>query len=279
MTSPFTVGSDWLAERLDEPDVRIVDGSWHMPATERVGAEEYDRAHVPGAVFFDIDAVADPDTDLPHMLASPEAFTREAGRLGVRHDHTIVVYDASGLFSAPRVWWNFRTMGATKCVVLEGGLDGWIADRLPIEAGRAPIYPDLFAARFDADRVVGFNEMRAIVADGTAQVVDARPAARFAGQTPEPRPGIRSGHMPGALNVPFDTVQREGRLLPSAELRAVFERAGVALDRPVVTSCGSGVTAAILSLALETIGHPDHRLYDGSWSEWGARADVPVATA
>ena len=279
MTSPFTVGSDWLAERLDEPDVRIVDGSWHMPATERVGAEEYDRAHVPGAVFFDIDAVADPDTDLPHMLASPEAFAREAGRLGVRHDHTIVVYDASGLFSAPRVWWNFRTMGATKCVVLEGGLDGWIADRLPIEAGRAPIYPDLFAARFDADRVVGFNEMRAIVADGTAQVVDARPAARFAGQAPEPRPGIRSGHMPGALNVPFDTVQREGRLLPSAELRAVFERAGVALDRPVVTSCGSGVTAAILSLALETIGHPDHRLYDGSWSEWGARADVPVATA
>lgn len=276
--SPYLVSSDWLLERLDDPDVSIVDASWFLPNAERNGAEEYDRAHIPGAVFFDIDAIVDPGSDLPHTLAPPDVFAREVGKLGISHDDTIVVYDSVGLFSAPRVWWNFRIMGAAKVVILDGGLSGWIDDRLPIESGSAPIYPKLFDPRFDASDVVGFDEMRKLVAGGTVQVADARPAGRFDGSVPEPRAGMRSGHMPGAVNVPFDALQENGRLLSPDRLRTLLTERGLSKTKPVVTSCGSGVTAAVLSLALETIGHPNHRLYDGSWSEWGGRSDTPVAT-
>ena len=274
--SPFLVSSQWLRDRLDDPNISIVDASWFLPNTERDGAEEYDRAHIPGAVFFDIDAIVDPNSDLPHTLAPPDVFAREVGKLGIAHDDTIVVYDSVGLFSAPRVWWNFRVMGAAKVVILDGGLSGWIDDRLPIEAGSAPIYPKLFVPDFDPSKVADLAEMRRLVADGTATVADARPAGRFDGSVPEPREGMRSGHMPGAVNVPFDALQANGRLLDTEALRDVLHRAGVSRTRPVVTSCGSGVTAATISLALETIGHPDHRLYDGSWSEWGGRSDTAV---
>ena len=276
--SPFLVSSDWLVERLGDPGVSIVDASWFLPNQERDGAEEYDRAHIPGAVFFDIDRIVDADSDLPHTLAPPDVFAREVGRLGIAHDDTIVVYDSVGLFSAPRVWWNFRVMGAAKVVILDGGLSGWIDDRLPIESGGAPIYPKLFVPSFDPSRVVGFDEMQALVTDGQATVADARPAGRFDGSVPEPRAGMRSGHMPGAVNVPFDALQENGRLLDVGRLRDILKSAGISSDRPVVTSCGSGVTAATISLALETIGHPDHRLYDGSWSEWGGRDDTAVET-
>ena len=277
--SPFLVSSDWLRERLDDPGISIVDGSWFLPDAERNGAEEYERAHIPGAVFFDIDRIVDPASDLPHALAPPEIFAQEVGRLGISHDDTIVVYDSVGLFSAPRVWWNFRVMGAAKVAILDGGLSGWIDDRLPIESGRAPVYPKLFVPAFDASAVVGFEEMAQLVATGGVTVADARPAGRFDGSVPEPREGMRSGHMPGAVNVPFERLQENGRLLAPERLRAVFDGAGLDTRRPVVTSCGSGVTAATISLALETIGRSDHRLYDGSWAEWGGRDDTAVETS
>ena len=276
--SPFLVSSDWLRERLGDPNVSIVDGSWFLPNMERNGAEEYDRAHIPGAVFFDIDRIVDPHSDLSHALAPPDVFAREVGKLGIAHDDTIVVYDSVGLFSAPRVWWNFRIMGAAKVVILDGGLSGWINERMPIESGSAPIYPKLFVPSFDARRVVDLAEMRKLVDDGNVTIADARPAGRFDGSVPEPREGMRSGHMPGAINVPFDALQENGRLLDRDALRRVLDEAGVTDGEPVVTSCGSGVTAATISLALETIGHTDHRLYDGSWSEWGGRSDTPVET-
>ena len=276
--SPYLVDTGWLFARLDDPDVSIVDASWFLPGSERNGAEEYDRAHIPGAVFFDIDRIVAPGSDLPHTLAPPDVFAREAGALGIAHDDTIVVYDSVGLFSAPRVWWNFRIMGAAKVVILDGGLSGWIDDRLPIESGWAPVYPKLFVPRPDPNAVVGFEEMQRLVASGEAIVADARPAGRFDGTVPEPREGMRSGHMPGAVNVPFDAVQENGRLLPPEQLHAIFDGAGFEPGRPVVTTCGSGVTAATLALALATIGREPVRLYDGSWSEWGGRDDTEVMT-
>jgi thiosulfate/3-mercaptopyruvate sulfurtransferase len=198
--------------------------------------------------------------------------------MGVDEKDTIVVYDGPGLFSAPRVWWMFRTMGAADVRVLDGGFDRWKAEGRPVTAETTKIAPGFFEVTFDARRVVGFDEMRRIVETGSAQVADARPAGRFSGAEPEPRPGMRSGHMPGARSVPAATLSRDGSLLPAAELRKLFEVAGLDLSKPVVTSCGSGVTAAVISLALASLGHADNRLYDGSWSEWGGRDDTPVAT-
>jgi len=274
----FFVSRDWLEERLNAPGLSILDASWYLPAQGRNAKAEYDAAHIPGAVFFDHDVVVEPGSNLPHTLPSPEHFAQFAGAMGIAADDTIVVYDGPGLFTAPRAWWMFRAMGAEKVFVLEGGFDRWKAEGRPVTAEPTKIAPNLFKVNFDPARVVGFEEMRRIVEEGGAQIVDVRAAGRFEGREPEPRPGMRSGHMPRALNLPFADFAEDGSLLPPDRLRRVLEAAGIDLSQPVVSSCGSGITAAVLNLALETLGHKDHRLYDGSWSEWGGRPDTPVET-
>ena len=270
------VSPAWLAERLNQPAVIPVDGSWYLPAQNRNAQAEFAEAHIPGATFFDIDALAD-RTSLPHMLPEAGWFGREAGALGISSDATIVVYDGAGLFSAPRVWWTLKVFGARDVRILEGGFPAWTAAGLPVEAGRSQRQPATFDATAPGPAVAALDDVRQALADGGAQVVDARPAARFSGATPEPRPGLASGHMPGSRNVPASEVIADGRLKAPADLRAVFAAAGVDPARPIITSCGSGVTAAILTLALARLGHMDTRLYDGSWAEYGARADLPVA--
>lgn len=277
-TSPFVVSADWLMERLGKPGLSIIDGSWYLPTQNRDARAEYQAAHIPGAVFFDQDAVVSPDSPLPHTLPSPGLFAQFASSMGVDEKDTIVVYDGPGFFSAPRVWWMFRLMGAKDVYVLDGGFDRWKAEGRPVTAETTKIASCFFEVDCDPSRVVSFEEMRRIVDGKTAQIADARPAGRFAGTDPEPRPGVRGGHMPGARNVPATSLSRDGSLLPVPELRAALETAGLDLTKPVVTSCGSGVTAAVVSLALESVGHPQHRLYDGSWSEWGGRSDTPVVT-
>lgn len=276
--SPFVVSAEWLQARLGTPGLSVVDASWYLPAQGRDGRAEYEAGHIPGAVFFDQDQVADPHAQLPHTLPPPELFARYAGSMGVAAGDTIVVHDGPGFFSAPRAWWLFRVMGAKDVLLLDGGLDGWRAEGRPVTAEPTKIAPNFFDARFDAARVASFEDMRKIVETGASQIADARPPGRFTGAEPEPRPGMRSGHMPGARNVPASMLSRDGRLLSLPELRAALEEAGIDLSRPVVTSCGSGVTAAVVTLALESLGHRDTRLYDGSWSEWGGAADTPVAT-
>ncbi|MCR4268157.1 3-mercaptopyruvate sulfurtransferase [Nitratireductor sp. ZSWI3] len=277
-TSRFTVSADWLQEHLHDPGLSIVDASWYLPAQGRDARAEYDAGHIPRAVFFDQDAVVDPDSDLPHTLPDARTFERHASSMGISESDTIVVYDGPGMFSAPRVWWMFRVMGAEKVFVLDGGLDGWRAEGRELTSEPTRIAASVFDAKLDRSRVASLADMRRIVGDASAQIADARPAGRFSGKEPEPRPGVRSGHMPGARSVPALGLAREGKLLPADELRALFEAAGIDLDRPVVTSCGSGVTAAVITLALETLGHKDNRLYDGSWTEWGGLPDTPVET-
>jgi thiosulfate/3-mercaptopyruvate sulfurtransferase len=277
MTDPL-VSTAWLAKRLTDRDLQVVDATWYMPAEGRRGVETYQAEHVPGAVFFDIDEIADPDTDLPHMLPTPEAFAGAAGALGLRRDDTIVVYD-QGLFSAPRVWWTLRVMGFPKVFVLDGGLQKWKDDGHPITDGPgAPVSVEL-AAEFHPELVRDLAAVHTALTDGGEQVVDARSQARFRGEAPEPRPGLRGGHMPGACNLPFSSVVNpDGTLKTAEEIKVTFEQAGVDLARPIVTSCGSGVSASVLALALARLGREDVAVYDGSWSEWGARADTPVAT-
>jgi thiosulfate/3-mercaptopyruvate sulfurtransferase len=271
------VSPDWLAERLNQPSVVPVDGSWYLPAQNRNAQAEFAEAHVPGAAFFDIDALADTGTPLPHMLPEPDWFGREAGALGIPSDATLVVYDGAGLFSAPRVWWTLKVYGARDVRLLDGGFPAWTAAGLPVEAGRSRRQPAIFRAAAPGSAVAALADVRGALADGSAQVVDARPAARFAGAAPEPRPGLAAGHMPGSHSVPATDVIANGRLKAPADLEAVFTAAGVDPARPIITSCGSGVTAAILTLALARLGHTETRLYDGSWAEYGARADLPVA--
>lgn len=277
-TSRFVVSADWLQERLGKPGIKVVNASWYLPAQGRDGRAEYDAGHIPGAVYFDQDAVVDPDSKLPHALPPALLFARHAGSMGIGVDDTIVVHDGPGFFSAPRVWWLFRVMGAKNVFVLDGGSDRWKREGRPVTAEVTKVAPCLFDADFDESRVASFERMKAIVSEGEAQVADARPAGRFTGAEPEPRAGMRSGHMPGARNVPAVSLSKDGSLLPLPELKEKLEAAGVDLDRPVVTSCGSGVTAAVITLALESLGHTDNRLYDGSWSEWGGRPDTPVVT-
>jgi thiosulfate/3-mercaptopyruvate sulfurtransferase len=276
--SPFTVDADWLQKRLGEPGLTIVDASWYLPAQKRDARAEYDAAHIPGARFFDQDAVSDPDSPLPHTLASPQHFAQYVGAMGISADDTIVVYDGPGFFSAPRAWWMFRVMGVSQVYILDGGFDRWKAAGWPVTAEPTKIAPCVFNADFDAARVASLADMRRIVETRESQIADARSPGRFAGTEPEPRAGIRSGHMPGAHNVPFSALAEDGELLSKERLRRVIEDAGIDLSKPVVTSCGSGVTAAAITLALETLGHTDNRLYDGSWTEWGGLGDTPVET-
>ncbi|PZO02517.1 MAG: 3-mercaptopyruvate sulfurtransferase [Alphaproteobacteria bacterium] len=276
MTDSPLISTDELAALLDDPALRIVDGSWHLDG--RNALADFAHARLPGAVFFDLDAVSDHSTDLPHMLPTAAAFAEAVGGLGIAATDTIVIYDTVGLFSAARVWWTFRTMGATHVRVLDGGLPLWRAAGHSVETGAvAPAKPVTFIPGPVPDAVADVPTVMAALT-GDAQVVDARPAARFLGQSPEPRPGLRSGHMPGALNLPMKSVLDDnGRLKRGKTLASAFHDVGIDLDRPIVTTCGSGVTAAVLSLALAELG-TDSRLYDGSWAQWGSGTQTPVVT-
>lgn len=276
--SAFVVSPDWLQEHLDDDGLRIVDASWYLPAQGRDARLEYESGHIPGAVFFDQDVVVHPDADLPHALPGPEHFEAQVSELGVSTDDSIVVYDGPGMFTAPRVWWMFRVMGAPSVFVLDGGFDRWKADGRPVTADRPEYARGTFKAAFKKEWVAGLDQMLAIVASGGGQIADARSAGRFTGEEPEPREGMRSGHMPGARNVPVFSLSEDGRLKSLENLRATLVKAGIDPNGPVVTTCGSGVTAAVITLALHSLGNEDTKLYDGSWSQWGAREDTPVAT-
>ncbi|AWN37905.1 3-mercaptopyruvate sulfurtransferase [Methylobacterium radiodurans] len=278
MASPL-VSADWLHQRLDAPDLVVLDGSWYLPAAGRDPEAEYLAAHIPRAVRFDIDRMSDETAGLPHMLPRPEVFASRMRALGVGDGQQIVVYDGMGLFSAPRVWWMLRTFGVRDALVLDGGLPAWIAAGYPTEDGApTPRERRHFSARLDHGAVADAGDVARALAGGSTQVVDARSAPRFRGEEAEPRPGVRPGHMPGARNLHYASLLTDGRMKSPNELRAVFAAAGVDPARPVLTTCGSGVTAAIITLALETLGHPARSLYDGSWSEWGADQSRPVAT-
>ncbi|MGV8988201.1 MAG: 3-mercaptopyruvate sulfurtransferase [Cypionkella sp.] len=271
------VSTDWLAAHLKDPDLRVLDASWFLPGSGRDAKAEYMAAHIPGARFFDIDEITDHRSTLPHMAPPPEKFISRLRAMGVGDGHQVVVYDSTGLFSAPRVWWTFRLMGKTDVAVLDGGLPKWLAEGRETE-DMPPIVKDRHMTTSRQNHLVkDVTQVAHSAKLGEAVIVDARSAARFAGDAPEPRPGLRGGHIPGSRNVPYTTLlNTDGTLKPAPELTATFKAAGVDLTKPIITTCGSGVTAAILSLALERIGHKNHALYDGSWSEWGMYEDLAV---
>jgi thiosulfate/3-mercaptopyruvate sulfurtransferase len=280
LAGKWLVETEWLSKHLDAPDLAIVDGSWHLPTMRRDARKEYLEEHIPGAVFFDIDAISDRESDLPHMLPSPLAFSSAMQDLGIGDGMRIVVYDNSGIYSAPRVWWTFRAMGVNDVAVLNGGLPKWKADGHPVETGPAHVrQASHFSARLNRELLRDAEDMQALLSSKAAQIVDARSAERFSGEAPEPRAGLRSGHIPGSLNLPYDRlINNDGTLKSADEIVAAFKAANVDLEQPVATTCGSGVTASTLALALAVIGHVHTSVYDGSWSEWGANEDLPITT-
>jgi thiosulfate/3-mercaptopyruvate sulfurtransferase len=272
------VTTDWLAGHLHHPEIVVVDASWYLPTAGRDAHADYLASHIPGAVFFDIDAIADRSTNLPHMLPSPAVFSRMVGALGIADNQTIVVYDEPGLFSAPRVRWTFRAMGAKDVKILAGGGTRWRAEHRPLEKHAPTHAPAHFRARLDSSAVVNFATVDHRRRDGETTIVDARSAARFAGREAEPRPGLKRGHIPGSLNVPWSNVIADGQLRPEKDLRKLFAEAGVDLEGPVITTCGSGITAATVALGLEVAGARNVAVYDGSWAEWGARPGAAIET-
>ncbi len=274
------VSCAWLAERLDAPDLRIVDATHFLPGAAQNAKALYLERRIPGAIFFDIDEIADTSSPLPHMLPSPEKFAARMRAMGIGDGMRIVIYDSQGLFSAARVWWTFRVMGHEDVAVLDGGLPAWIGAGLPLEDGPPAPRPERhFTSQFRADLVRDLADMRRLVGASGVQVLDARAAGRFRGEAAEPRPGLRSGHMPGARNVPYDALlDAQGLMRSREDLARIFAAAGVDTTRPAICSCGSGVTAPIVALALARLGRWDAAIYDGSWSEWGALADTAVAT-
>jgi thiosulfate/3-mercaptopyruvate sulfurtransferase len=272
--------TDWLAEHFDDPNIRIVDCSFKVPGIAPTAREDYERGHIPRAVFFDIDDIAAPGTSLPHMIPSPELFARKIGALGIGDGDRVIVYDSVGLSSAGRAWWMLRLFGHENVALLDGGLPKWKAEGRPLETATPSPPPRHFTPRFTPALVRDKRVLLDNLTSGQEQIVDARAAARFEGAAEEPRPGLRRGHIPGSRNLPYEWVtDPQTRQLRSAdELAALFREAGIALDRPIVTSCGSGVTACALAFALHLTGHPGAAVYDGSWSEWGLPGDTPVET-
>ncbi|HCZ9100818.1 TPA: 3-mercaptopyruvate sulfurtransferase [Klebsiella michiganensis] len=280
MSTSFFVAADWLAEHIDDPEIQIIDARMAPPGQEERDLNaEYQAGHIPGAVFFDIEALSDHTSPLPHMMPRAEAFAVAMRELGVSSDKHLVVYDEGNLFSAPRAWWMLRTFGIEKVSIVAGGLEGWRRDGLPLEQGLPELPEGDFDGRVDPLAITRLTDVLLVSHEGSAQIVDARPAGRFNGQVAEPRPGLRSGHIPGALNVPWTELVINGELKTTDELNEIFARQGVDFERPIIASCGSGVTAAVVVLALTTLGVNGVSLYDGSWSEWGARTDLPIEPA
>lgn len=278
MSNPAkTVTPEWLAGHLNDPTVKIIDASWYMPGGEMNAHEIYEEGHIPGAVQFDIDDIELPNSGLPHMLASEEDFADAVGKLGIRETDTIVIYDGIGVFmAASRVWYNFVIMGAKDVRLLSGGMPAWNRLDLPVEEGRTVPEPVVFNASFDASRVKSIDDIRQAVSDGSVQILDARARERFNGDVPESNPNLKIGHMPGAINVPYNPLMRLGEYKNADDLREIFEKAGVDLTKPIITTCGSGVTACVINFALDMLGHKDHTMYDGSWTEWGGAENAEV---
>jgi thiosulfate/3-mercaptopyruvate sulfurtransferase len=281
MSTSFFVAGDWLAEHIFDADIQIIDARMAPAGQEHLRdmLAEYRAGHLPGAVFFDIEALSDHTSPLPHMMPRPEAFAVAMRELGISSDKHLIVYDEGNLFSAPRAWWMLRSFGVENVSILAGGLADWQREELPLQEGDVRLEDGDFEVDFEPAVIKRLTDVLLVSHEGTAQIVDARPAARFNAEMDEPRPGLKRGHIPGALNVPWGDLVENGQLKTTDELSEIFARQGVSLDKPVIASCGSGVTAAVVVLALTTLGVSDVSLYDGSWSEWGARADLPIEPA
>ena len=273
------VSTDWLEAHLKNPDLRVLDASWFLPTSGRDPRAEYETAHIPGARFFDIDDIAESRSTLPHMAPPPEKFISRMRAMGVGDGHQVVVYDTAGIFSAPRVWWTFRLMGKHDIAVLDGGFPKWLAEGREVEDMPPMLRERHITVQRHAELVKDVTQVAAASKLGDHEIIDARAPGRFEGVDPEPRPGLRMGHIPGSKNVHFATLLNpDGTMKPAVALREVFARAGVDLHKPAITTCGSGVNAAMLALALELVGHRNHAVYDGSWAEWGMYNDLRVAT-